>query len=591
MNLKGNLKFILSMVVLIVFACSLAVPVAPAEEEEKREIGAQPLGNLDIGDRVVDNSWKWEHRTGLNYTAYEGDVVKPVTWIVVAGDHYGEGGVTLLSEELIGMHAFDDSTHEHEDGFNHWGESGTHDSAERGLRPWLNSDGIHAGEGFFEAFSDTFKRGVIPTSVPNKEWGGSSYRTEDKVFVPSGTELGDTEHDHTHEIGAAYPYFEEAEDGVRIAELPRLGTRWYWTRSPYAGGPNYVSNINREGAFDYYSGAGSANHGVRAAVNMQAEIPVSGEPDEFGIYEMEYDYEPGIDVNRIYGSQRYETAVEISEEAFPHQADAVVLARGDDFPDVLAGVPLAYEKGGPILLSLAEQIPHAVTHEMERLLSEGDNVYILGGTAAISSEVEEKLEREYEVERLAGENRYATAVEIAEELTADPAEVFLTSGMGFADALSASGPAAVRNAPILLTDPDELSAHTEYYLEEHAESITRINVIGGEYTVSGSVKEDAGGTERIFGQNRWETAVEIAREFFSEPQKATLATGFSYPDALSGGVYAALHESPVLLTARENLPEETTAYFRQEETLANVTIFGGEEAVSKSVVRGIEFIR
>lgn len=125
--------------------------------------GTQPLSNLNIGDRVVDNSWQWQFKTGEDYTYNSGDETKPVVWIVVAKDHYGTGsGVTLLSEELIGSYAFDNSTDRGSSyGSNHWGDSGT-TNATRGLRPWLNSTGIHLNEGFYNAFSESLKAPLSP---------------------------------------------------------------------------------------------------------------------------------------------------------------------------------------------------------------------------------------------------------------------------------------------------------------------------------------------------------------------------------------------------------------------------------------------
>ncbi len=56
----------------------------PTPEPTKR------LGDLQVGDRVVDPSWEWEFRSGDDYTldSGAGDPTKPVTWIVVAKDHY-----------------------------------------------------------------------------------------------------------------------------------------------------------------------------------------------------------------------------------------------------------------------------------------------------------------------------------------------------------------------------------------------------------------------------------------------------------------------------------------------------------------------
>jgi hypothetical protein len=248
------------------------------------ESGTIPLSDLPIGARVVDPSWEWEYRLGINYSDkdWDGDPtppaeVKPVTWIVVARDHY-EGldpHVTLLSDELIGRHAFDNSTHVDDWGYNHWGESGTHSSADRGLRPWLNSTGIHSGEGFYRAFSESFKQAVLTTNVPNTDWqNGSAYSTQDNVFIPSTTELGDVEHDWTYQIGTAYPYFQGADDAKRIAKL--LGeTMFYWTRSSDSDYGSYVRYASNAGEFYDFCDACYSNHGVRPALNLRSDALVS----------------------------------------------------------------------------------------------------------------------------------------------------------------------------------------------------------------------------------------------------------------------------------------------------------------------------
>ena len=240
------------------------------------ENGTIPLGDLPIGARVVDPSWEWEFRTGENYTRKPGDITKPVTWLVVARDHFSGLGphVTLLSEELIGIHIFDNSTNKGSGyGSNHWGESGTA-NASHGLRPWLNSGGIHSDEGFYRAFSESFKNAVLTTTVPNREWlNGNAYTTSDKVFIPSTTEYGDIAHRDTYQIGFAYPYFQGDSDAKRVARLG--GETWRcWTRSPDAHVSFVVRHISPDGGFYSYA-ADVSDYGVRPALNLKSDILVS----------------------------------------------------------------------------------------------------------------------------------------------------------------------------------------------------------------------------------------------------------------------------------------------------------------------------
>ncbi len=251
------------------------------------ENGTIPLFDLPIGSRVFDPTWQWEFRLGYNYTnegAYglptDLGENKPVTWIVVAKDHYylDKPHVTLLAEELIGRHTFDDSTHVNERGSNHWGDSGTHSSAEYGLRPWLNSTGIHKGEGFYQAFSDNFKNAIITTSLPNHDASKDvEYLTYDIVFIPSTTELGDIEHERSNEIGTAYAYFADSALEQRAAHLDNSLVE-YWTRSPYISslsGTYYLNIITEDGEFNKPLPSNFNRLGIRPVINLDAGTMVS----------------------------------------------------------------------------------------------------------------------------------------------------------------------------------------------------------------------------------------------------------------------------------------------------------------------------
>ena len=150
--------------------------------------------DLSIGTQITDLSWQWEFRLEEEELKSKLDYV---TWVVVAKNHYSdmEPHVTLVTNEAIGCFTFDNSTNRgHEDeecGHNNWRQSGA-DNATLGLRPWLNSNGIHKSEGFLNAFSETFKKILVKTILPNCNWeNGENYITEDFVFVPSTTEICD----------------------------------------------------------------------------------------------------------------------------------------------------------------------------------------------------------------------------------------------------------------------------------------------------------------------------------------------------------------------------------------------------------------
>lgn len=85
---------------------------------------------------------------------------------------------------------------------------------------------------------------------------------------------------------------------------------------------------------------------------------------------------------RLAGTNRFDTAIAISQAAFPGGAEVVYLANGGTLVDAVAGGALT---DGPVLLVSTCSVPDGVAAEIERL-SPG-HVVALGGSAAICDEV------------------------------------------------------------------------------------------------------------------------------------------------------------------------------------------------------------
>jgi putative cell wall-binding protein len=90
-------------------------------------------------------------------------------------------------------------------------------------------------------------------------------------------------------------------------------------------------------------------------------------------------------VSRVAGADRYATSVEVSKATFADGADGadvVFLATGRNFPDALAGGPVAAAGPGPLLLVPGGCVPESVRVEIERL--DPDRLVLLGGSGAVS---------------------------------------------------------------------------------------------------------------------------------------------------------------------------------------------------------------
>lgn len=297
---------------------------------------------------------------------------------------------------------------------------------------------------------------------------------------------------------------------------------------------------------------------------------------------------------RIAGDNRYETAVDISQQGFATEgsAESVVLARSDDYADALAGAPLADHVGGPLLLTPSSVLQNDTAAEIDRVLAEDGTVYVLGGESAISNDVVEQLEElDYTVERIGGDNRYETSVNVATEIGDGDGPVLLTTGWNYPDALAAGAAAAHQDGVVLLTAdnvvPNEVRTH-----------------LGGRvgadiYAVGGPGARAAAASEieatSIIGTDRYDTAVRVASEFFhdgtSAPDGAVLATGWEFADALAGGAWSGSNGRPVLLTAQNVLPDVTANYVSARsngEELFTVSVLGGQSAVSGNVYETLQ---
>lgn len=88
--------------------------------------------------------------------------------------------------------------------------------------------------------------------------------------------------------------------------------------------------------------------------------------------------------------------------------------------------------------------------------------------------------------------------------------------------------------------------------------------------------------DRIFGADRYATAVEVAQGFEPGVSRVYIATGQNYPDALSAAPAAAHFDSPLLLTLPDGLPSIVRTELLRLHP-AEIIIVGGSSVVSDTV--------
>jgi putative cell wall-binding protein len=85
----------------------------------------------------------------------------------------------------------------------------------------------------------------------------------------------------------------------------------------------------------------------------------------------------GAQVDRVFGADRYGTAVNLSNRNYAANGPSTVfVATGANFPDGLAGSPVAGSLPGPLLLVPTNVLPSSVAAELQRLAP--DMVVVLG---------------------------------------------------------------------------------------------------------------------------------------------------------------------------------------------------------------------
>jgi putative cell wall-binding protein len=315
------------------------------------------------------------------------------------------------------------------------------------------------------------------------------------------------------------------------------------------------------------------------------------------------------DSDRVSGPTRYETAAELALDGYGDAgAPIAIVATGADFPDALAANYLAGQlddaEGGPILLTEPNTFTGAARSALDDL--DVQRVLLMGGTAAISADVEAQLTAaDYTVERVAGATRYETAAAVARRGVAvgeldGLRTALLATGENWPDAMVGGSLAFAGELPLLLTQMDRLHPAAASAIDDL--QIEQVVILGGGGVVSDAVLAQLGergvATRRVSGGDRTATAAQVARlavdELGFDLTRVNIATGGTFPDALTGGPNAGrvFFASPVLLTQRggeadvsgaEALGPEPTRFLEENcAFIAAIRVFGGEAAVRGS---------
>ncbi|WHX40248.1 cell wall-binding repeat-containing protein [Mesobacillus sp. AQ2] len=284
---------------------------------------------------------------------------------------------------------------------------------------------------------------------------------------------------------------------------------------------------------------------------------------------------------RLGGQDRFEVAVNVSKKGWT-SANTVILANYDAYADALAAAPLAYKYNAPILLTQPGVLTAATKAEIDRL--NATNVIAVGGSASISDSVLSEVRKMgLKTERISGANRFEVANNIALRV-GKSSKVVLAYGLNFPDALAIAPYAARNGYPILLTNTNTLPGSTKAIIDQWGVSQTII--VGGEGSISRNVYNSVPNPYRIDGRNRFEVAANIANKYFSTRSQSSIATGMTFADALTGAVFAAKRNEPILLTTATSVPTETRSAIINNG-YQSFFVYGGPGSVSEGIFNSL----
>lgn len=336
------------------------------------------------------------------------------------------------------------------------------------------------------------------------------------------------------------------------------------------------------------------------------DIPETGVPNPIATPAPIHYGDLTVEVERICGTDRIDTAVLIAREGWPDAVISrsskasrrVVLARSDEFADALAGVPLAAKYDAPILITPPHEMDIRVLTEIQRLKPQ--EIILLGAEGALGKEIDNSLIQAGfsadQLVRIQGKDRYETSAAIAEIVGTSDGSAFIVTGENFPDALGAAGVAGEKGIPVVLMPSDHLNDSSLAVLERL--DVQKVVVIGLNQTMCGLIKKELQEAPEvqvssIRGVDRYATTVSVVNSRTEPVTEIILATGENYPDALAGAAFAVHRKAVLLLVPKTDLAEhsELISYLKNVGSgISQVEALGGSNIVNEKIIDQVKDI-
>ncbi|MER7838884.1 cell wall-binding repeat-containing protein [Streptomyces sp. NPDC096040] len=427
----------------------------------------------------------------------------------------------------------------------------------------------NAGVYVYDSTAKTVKR--VLTDAEQPDWS------------PDGTKLAFVRKD----TDGNYQVFTANADGTGVKQLT-TGPRWYANPSWSPAGTRIV--------FDAHTSPNSDDvHTVEYADVATGELTKVADTAGQN-FSVNPSWQP-VRKNttaRVWGADAGATDIASSRwswntvgqsEAGLLAAKAAVLLNQDDVSDAPTATALAGKRQGPVLTTAKTGLSTAVKNELTRTLKKGANVWMVGGTSVLTSNVSTQLKSlGYIPKRVSGTDRYDTSVKAAQTVTTSPSYVFLASGTDYQAALPAAAAAGAEGTSstgsVVLTNGKSLTSSVKSYLNGLNPAKTMVITVGSDakYALTHSSFSKWPSTYYYYpitGTTSEALSVAVAKFWWTAPGQVALAYAGSWRDGVSAGSAMNIY-GPVLWTSRPALSDEVKSYLLRESAGTQSAIAFGD---------------
>ncbi|HBG5343137.1 TPA: cell wall-binding protein Cwp21 [Clostridioides difficile] len=192
-------------------------------------------------------------------------------------------------------------------------------------------------------------------------------------------------------------------------------------------------------------------------------------------------------------------------------------------------------------------------------------------------------------ERLIGETRYETAVEVSKLGWVQSKTAIIVNGNSIQSALCANPFAKLKNAPILLVNNNSIENLTKAELKRLG--VDNVYIVDSGNSISSKVENEIKSLnikiKKIVGNNIYEMSTNVLKEIdkIKKVENVAIVNGLKgLSDAVSIASPAAIHNMPIILVSDEN-SNDSSVNFLNNRSIKKSYIVGGNRILSDNTVK------